>query len=261
VRAFSPASEAPHTAEMLAISSSIWMKEPPTSGRRRASTSAISVDGVMGIAREEARAGGDGALGHCLVALHQHAHRMCHDASSPEKSDGRRACTSMAKSGQCLFAEAARSAVAKWATTGLPSASASNTALGQKAMQDTARFAQIPVYGDGVCTSRSARPLALLLLTRLRHVALCHMLLDRRPAIRLCIYSMRAQAWAQTLPSLLGSQGRVAERGTPKDEGTAMGEVGDLRPTRGAGRQKRRVMSTALAAGSRTRSPIATLSS
>ena len=48
VSALLPASEAPQTAAMLAISSSIWMNEPPTSGRRRASVSAISVDGVMG---------------------------------------------------------------------------------------------------------------------------------------------------------------------------------------------------------------------
>ena len=43
-----PARDAPQTAAMLAISSSIWMKVPPTCGRRRLSTSAISVDGVMG---------------------------------------------------------------------------------------------------------------------------------------------------------------------------------------------------------------------
>jgi len=48
VSAFLPASEAPQTAAMLAISSSIWMKVPPTWGRRLASTSAISVDGVIG---------------------------------------------------------------------------------------------------------------------------------------------------------------------------------------------------------------------
>ena len=48
VSAFWPASEAPHTAAMEAISSSIWMKVPPTSGMRRASVSAISVEGVMG---------------------------------------------------------------------------------------------------------------------------------------------------------------------------------------------------------------------
>ena len=48
VSAFSPAREAPHTAEMLAISSSIWRNEPPTSGMRRDSVSAISVEGVMG---------------------------------------------------------------------------------------------------------------------------------------------------------------------------------------------------------------------
>ena len=43
-----PARDAPQTAAMLAISSSIWMKVPPTSGSRRLSTSAISVDGVIG---------------------------------------------------------------------------------------------------------------------------------------------------------------------------------------------------------------------
>ncbi len=48
VSALAPASEAPQTAAMLAISSSIWMKGPPTSRQAAASTSAISVDGVMG---------------------------------------------------------------------------------------------------------------------------------------------------------------------------------------------------------------------
>ena len=43
-----PASEAPITAAIEAISSSIWMKWPPTCGRRRESTSAISVEGVIG---------------------------------------------------------------------------------------------------------------------------------------------------------------------------------------------------------------------
>ncbi len=48
VSALVPASDAPQTAAMLAISSSIWMNRPPTSGRRLASVSAISVDGVIG---------------------------------------------------------------------------------------------------------------------------------------------------------------------------------------------------------------------
>ena len=48
VSALMPAREAPQTAAMEAISSSIWMKVPPTSGRRAAEPSAISVDGVMG---------------------------------------------------------------------------------------------------------------------------------------------------------------------------------------------------------------------
>ena len=48
VSALAPAREAPQTAAMLAISSSIWMNVPPTCGSRRASTSAISVDGVIG---------------------------------------------------------------------------------------------------------------------------------------------------------------------------------------------------------------------
>jgi len=48
VIARAPAAEAPSTAMMLAISSSIWMKTPPTSGRRWAMRSAISVEGVMG---------------------------------------------------------------------------------------------------------------------------------------------------------------------------------------------------------------------
>ncbi len=48
VSALAPARLAPHTAAMEAISSSIWMNLPPTSGSRRARRSAISVDGVMG---------------------------------------------------------------------------------------------------------------------------------------------------------------------------------------------------------------------
>ena len=48
VSALTPASEAPTTAPMEAISSSICMKWPPTCGSRRASVSAISVDGVIG---------------------------------------------------------------------------------------------------------------------------------------------------------------------------------------------------------------------
>ena len=46
--ALTPAAEAPSTAAMEEISSSIWMKWPPTWGSRRALCSAISVDGVMG---------------------------------------------------------------------------------------------------------------------------------------------------------------------------------------------------------------------
>ena len=75
VSALVPASEAPMTAAIEAISSSIWMKSPPTWGMRRDSTSAISVDGVIGIAGEEAGAGVDGALGDRFVALHQAALR------------------------------------------------------------------------------------------------------------------------------------------------------------------------------------------
>ena len=43
-----PASEAPITAPMAAISSSIWMKTPPIFGSRLARYSAISEDGVIG---------------------------------------------------------------------------------------------------------------------------------------------------------------------------------------------------------------------
>ena len=46
--AFMPASDAPMTAPMLAISSSIWMKLPPRAGSFRAMCSAISEAGVMG---------------------------------------------------------------------------------------------------------------------------------------------------------------------------------------------------------------------
>ncbi len=48
VSALAPASEAPMTAAIEAISSSICTKWPSTCGRRRDSTSAISVEGVMG---------------------------------------------------------------------------------------------------------------------------------------------------------------------------------------------------------------------
>ena len=43
-----PPSDAPITAAIEAISSSIWMYTPPTSGRRPLSDSAISVEGVIG---------------------------------------------------------------------------------------------------------------------------------------------------------------------------------------------------------------------
>ena len=45
---FDPASEAPMTAPMAAISSSIWMKTPPNFGSITDSSSAISEDGVIG---------------------------------------------------------------------------------------------------------------------------------------------------------------------------------------------------------------------
>jgi len=48
VIAIAPVQEAPITAAMLAISSSIWMNTPPTFGRRSAICSAISVEGVIG---------------------------------------------------------------------------------------------------------------------------------------------------------------------------------------------------------------------
>ena len=48
VKDFTPAAEAPSTAATEASSSSIWMKVPPTWGRRSALCSAISVEGVMG---------------------------------------------------------------------------------------------------------------------------------------------------------------------------------------------------------------------
>jgi len=48
VSALTPASDEPMTAPIEAISSSICRNEPPTSGMRRESVSAISVDGVIG---------------------------------------------------------------------------------------------------------------------------------------------------------------------------------------------------------------------
>ena len=46
--AFAPAHAAPSRALADPISSSIWTKRPPTSGRRRAACSMISVAGVIG---------------------------------------------------------------------------------------------------------------------------------------------------------------------------------------------------------------------
>ena len=43
-----PVSEAPTMAHIEAISSSIWMNLPPRAGSRSLSSSAISVDGVIG---------------------------------------------------------------------------------------------------------------------------------------------------------------------------------------------------------------------
>jgi hypothetical protein len=48
VMLFRPASEAPITAPMLAISSSIWIKVPSNCGNRTDKISAISEAGVMG---------------------------------------------------------------------------------------------------------------------------------------------------------------------------------------------------------------------
>jgi hypothetical protein len=48
VMALAPAHEAPRSTPAEAISSSIWMKRPPTRGRRRAACSMISEAGVMG---------------------------------------------------------------------------------------------------------------------------------------------------------------------------------------------------------------------
>ena len=48
VMAFTPPKEAPMTVPIPAISSSVCMNFPPTSGRRFAIPSAISVEGVMG---------------------------------------------------------------------------------------------------------------------------------------------------------------------------------------------------------------------
>ena len=48
VMVLAPVQAAPMIEAMAAISSSIWMKVPPTSGRRSAMCSAISVAGVMG---------------------------------------------------------------------------------------------------------------------------------------------------------------------------------------------------------------------
>src|SRR3990172_550296 len=70
VMARAPATEAPTMAAMLASSSSIWTKRPPTSGSRRASHSATPVGGGSGerplgasvVAQEEVLPGEDGRL-------------------------------------------------------------------------------------------------------------------------------------------------------------------------------------------------------
>ena len=71
VIAFLPASEAPMQAAIEPISSSIWMNLPPTLGSSSAQSSAISVEGVIGIASVEFEAGRQGADRAGLVALHQ----------------------------------------------------------------------------------------------------------------------------------------------------------------------------------------------
>ena len=48
VIARAPPATAPITAAREAISSSIWMKTPPSAGSRRAISSAISEEGVIG---------------------------------------------------------------------------------------------------------------------------------------------------------------------------------------------------------------------
>ncbi len=48
VMAFWPPQAAPIRAVIEAISSSIWMKMPPTKGMRSANRSAVSVEGVIG---------------------------------------------------------------------------------------------------------------------------------------------------------------------------------------------------------------------
>ena len=52
---FNPVNEAPITAHIEAISSSIWMNLPPFWGSLRASVSAISVEGVMGYPAKNSR--------------------------------------------------------------------------------------------------------------------------------------------------------------------------------------------------------------
>ena len=66
---FLPAQAAPWMAMEEAISSSIWMNTPPTSGMRLAKRSTTSVDGVIGIAGDEAATGGERALAGGVVAV------------------------------------------------------------------------------------------------------------------------------------------------------------------------------------------------
>ena len=73
VSALVPASEAPITAPIEAISSSIWMKWPPTCGQAPREHLGDLGRGRDRVAGEEARAGGDGALGDRFVALDQAA--------------------------------------------------------------------------------------------------------------------------------------------------------------------------------------------
>ena len=128
VSALAPASEAPITAPIEAISSSIWMKWPSTWGRRRDSTSAISVEGVMGYpAKKRAPA----AIAPSATASLPSIRRRGWGMSGP--ASGR--TTSIAKSGQCRSQNVQLVQSARRATTGRPRSSVSKTSLGQSSTQ------------------------------------------------------------------------------------------------------------------------------
>ena len=75
---FTPARDAPITAPMLAISSSIWMKRAAQRGKLHGICSLISDGGRDGVSGKETAARGKAPFGKRLVALEkQESFRLC----------------------------------------------------------------------------------------------------------------------------------------------------------------------------------------